>query len=175
MVLIALIVVLVQVTMWVRNALGEVREDEAKARQEAEAAAVAFQVEQGNFALLRNESASLIEFLEVWEPHLEAIDTPEGGELNISMRIKEAGLVALSQRYEVVANRTDSAIRRFVRAHLTVEDDYVETLNWLGRMETRLPALRVSSVKITRGQNPNEIRMEVMLDLPVFRTRTGGT
>lgn len=162
------IVAFVQTTLWMRNKLADSQEAEEKVRGEAQTAAVALQTEQVNLTNLKNQSSDLIEFLNTWRPHFETIDSPEGGELNISMRIKEAGLVALSQRYEVAANKADSTIRRIVRAHLTFEDDYVETLNWLGLMESRLPSLRVGSAKITRGQNANEIRMELVLELPIF-------
>ncbi len=117
---------------------------------------------------IEETSAAMREFLDAWVGPLSQVDTPEGGELNVASRVKEAGLVTLAQRFEVAANAGNDAIPRVLRAHLTFEDDFAKTLNWLGQVEETMPSSRVTDLKIVRGENGNDIRLNLVLDVPLL-------
>jgi hypothetical protein len=158
----------VQVVLQVHKHLAKVRDDVASQRAKAEGLEAQLRIERSTLAQLQNSSAALLAYLQVWEPALVAVDSPEGGELDISGRVKDSGLISLAQRFEAVPLK-NANIPRVVRANLTIEDDYARTLNWLGKLEHDLPAARVSDLRITRGQTGNDIRMDLVLDLPLLK------
>ncbi len=160
---------LFQLTFWMKDTLAEMQKEEATARSSAEGAASQVLQERNNLSQLRLSSHDLIVFLNAWEPYFANLNTPESSELNISMRIKEEGLVTLAQRYELVPNKGDANIPRLMRANLVIEDDYASTLNWLGRMESNLPILRTSNLRMTKGQSGNDVKLEVVLEVPLAR------
>ncbi|MDD5200606.1 MAG: hypothetical protein PHC88_12495 [Terrimicrobiaceae bacterium] len=145
------------------------------ARQDADTASVSLQAQRAILDDLKHKSADLLDYLDVWEPHLSRLATPESGEINVNALVKEAGLILLAQRFEVVPNKsgasvpnaTDATIPQFVRAHLTVEDDFIKTINWLGDLESKLPSARVSSLALARGQSGNDLRMDLVVDVPL--------
>ena len=158
-----------QLTFLMRDRLADVQKEDTSAREAAENAAAALINERNSLSTLRAGSHDLIMFLNAWEPYFSTMNTPESAELNISMRLKEAGLVTLAQRYELVPNRGDTNIPRIMRANLVIEDDYAATLNWLGGIESKLPTLRVSNLRLTKGQAGNDIRLEVVFEVPLVR------
>ncbi|MGH8046392.1 MAG: hypothetical protein ACREKL_04030 [Chthoniobacterales bacterium] len=150
------------------------------ARNEADAARVELNSQRALLDDLKRKSDGLIQYLNEWEPHFSRLSTPESGELNVNALVKEANLVLLAQRFEVMPNKTDSTavqntasqtIPQIVRAHLTIEDDFSKTINWLGNLESKLPIARVSSLDIIRGQAGNDVRMNVVVDIPLARPR----
>ncbi len=50
---------------------------------------------------MEKNSASMLKFLDAWAAAFAAIDSQEAGELNVTSRIKQSGLIILSQRFEV--------------------------------------------------------------------------
>ena len=60
-----------------------------------------------------------------------------------------------------------SAIQSRLNAQLVLEDDYVKVFNWLAKFEASVPAARVSSCKLSKGQSGNDLRMDLSLDLPI--------
>jgi hypothetical protein len=165
-------IVLVQVVMQVHKHLATIRHDAETARASAEATEAQLRAQRVALDTLQRDSAPLLEYLRAWEPALLTADSPEAGELIISTRIKRSGLVSLAQKYETATLKNGTTIPKVVRADLTFEDDYARTLNWLGETEHDLPASRVSSLRINRGQSGNDIRMEVELDLPLTAQQT---
>lgn len=119
----------------------------------------------------RQQSQEMREFLNTWEPYFEPLRTAQSSELNLNARIKEANLVSLSQRFELVKSTDNDAIPQTMRAHLTFEDDYARLLNWIGQLETQIPVMRVSSLNMTRGESGSDLRMELVLDLPLIKDR----
>lgn len=126
---------------------------------------------------LKRNSGDLIAFLDLWEDHLSRISTPEGGEVNVNTLVKQAGLFLLAQRFELTANKAEGSVAgeatipQIFRAHLTIEDDFVKTINWLGEVESKLPTARVSNLQLTRGQSGNDLRVNLALDIPLARAR----
>lgn len=161
-------ILLIQVVLQVHNQLAGIRRDAESARQRAIATEAQLQGQRIALATLQKDSAPLLAYLQAWEPALATADSPEAGELIISTRIKQSGLVSLAQKYETTTIKNSTAIPKIVRAELTFEDDYARTLNWLGQTEHDLPASRISSLRIERGQSGNDVRMDIDLDLPLL-------
>lgn len=157
----------VQGTLWMQDQLGVLLRQSDQARQAAKDAANSVLIETRQLDDLRNSSADLIRFLDAWEPYFTALNTARGAELAVSTRIKEANLITLSQRFDVTSNRGDSTIPQVVRTNLIIEDDYVKTMNWLGRMEEEIPTLRIVSLRLAKGQLANEVRAELILETPL--------
>ena len=95
----------------------------------------------------------------------------------MSALIKQAGLILLAQRFEVVPNKSDTSVPssadetvpQIVRAHLTIEDDFIKSINWLGELESKLPSARISNLELARGQSGNDLRMNLVVDVPLAR------
>jgi hypothetical protein len=66
-----------------------------------------------------------------------------------------------------VQSTAGQTIPQIVRAHLTIEDDFAKTLNWLGDVESKLPISRVSNLDISRGQSGNDVRVNAVVDIPL--------
>ncbi|MEC7863140.1 MAG: hypothetical protein VYC70_11005, partial [Verrucomicrobiota bacterium] len=95
------------------------------------------------------------------------------GEALINFRIKQAGIITLSQVYETVDHVKGGTIPKTLNAKLVFEDDYVKTLNWLANLEASLPAIRVSNCKLSKGQSGNDIKMELSIDIPIISSEEG--
>jgi hypothetical protein len=163
------IVVLVQLTLWVQGHRTIVQ-NEANAAQQAEADVNAqLTQERSQLGELRRQSADLIEFLKIWQPYFTTIDNPQSAEVNLSMRIKDANLVNLAQRFEQTPVKGNVSIPNTMRAYLTFEDDYARLMNWLGDLEVKMPTVRTSSVRLSKGTRANDLRMEVVLEQPLLK------
>lgn len=164
-----LIVLFVQFTLWVQGNRTKVQ-NEATAAQRAEADANAqLNQERAQLGELRTQSADLIEFLRIWQPYFTTIDNPQSAEVNLSMRVKEANLVNLAQRFEQAAQKGNASIPTVMRAYLTFEDDYARLMNWFGEIEVKMPTVRTSSVRLAKGTRANDLRMEIVLEQPLLK------
>ena len=112
------------------------------------------------------------EYLSLWEPHLKQTRNPQFGEALINLRIKQGDIITLSQGFETVNFNKGGTIPRTLQARLVFEDDYVKTLNWLATLEGTMPASRVSSLRLSKGQSGNDIKMEVTIDVPILEAET---
>ena len=163
------IVVLVQLTLWVQGHRTKVQ-NEAGAAQQAESDANAqLTQERSQLGELRRQSTELIEFLRIWQPYFSTIDNPQSAEVNMSMQIKDANLVNLAQRFELTPTKGHASIPNTLRGFLTFEDDYVRLMNWLGDLEVKMPTVRTSSVRLSKGTRTNDLRMEVVLEQPLLK------
>lgn len=163
------IVILVQITFWVQGHRTKVQ-NEAGAAQQAETNANAqLNQERAQLGELRRQSTDLIEFLRIWQPYFTTIDNPQSAEVNLSMRIKEANLVNLAQRFEQAPVKGNASIPNTMRAFLTFEDDYARLMNWLGELEVKMPTVRTSTVRLAKGTRANDLRMEVVLEQPLLK------
>ncbi len=163
-----LVVVLVQGAMQARNRLNAINNEVRQAEKKASAAEVKFKGERDAFVAMEKNSASMLKFLDAWAAAFAAIDSQEAGELNVTSRIKQSGLIILSQRFEVVSQKNET-IPKVLRVHVTFEGDYVKALNWLGRLEEELAASRVPNLKIVRGETGNDIKLTLVVDLPLVQ------
>lgn len=149
----------------------------ARARQTAELSAITLRAQRNVLEDLRAKTADLLTYLDAWEPHLARLSTADAGEVNINALLKQADLLLLSQRFELTTNQSggsvpsaaNETIPQIVRAHLTIEDDFVKSINWLGELESKLPTARLSNLEIARGQSGNDVRMNVVVDIPLAR------
>jgi len=169
-----LIVVFFQLSMTIRARLSKIEKELLDAETSANSAAALLVGEQAALKNMQDNSAEMLEFLNRWGDAMSIFDTPDSGELAVAARVKDAELVTLSQRFEVTKNQNES-IPRLIRAHLTFEDDYAKTLNWIGAIESEFPSSRVTSLKIIRGETGNDIRATLVLDLPLPLARITGT
>jgi len=134
-------ILFVQVVLQVRANLTKVQQAVSSERGNALGSESQLLVERANYDRLQKSSAALLAYLQAWEPALVAVDTPEAGELDISGRIKQSGIISLAQRFEAVATK-NANIPRVVRANLTLEDDYARTLaEWHRRFLEAWPAI----------------------------------
>lgn len=157
----------IQGTLWMNKRLDAMTQEETKAASAAQQALNLLNQERTALRTLEEGSKPLIDFLNAWEPHFQSLNTPQSAELGISMRIKEAGLVTLAQRYEGVSTRGDTTIPRVMRVTLTIEDNYAKTINWLGQLESEIPTMRIANLRLSKGQIANDIRMDVVLEIPL--------
>ncbi len=164
-----LILLLVQLTLWVQGNRTKVQ-NEASAAQLAETTAnTQLNQERAQLGELRRQSADLIEFLRIWQPYFTTIDSPQSAEITLSMRVKEANLVNLAQRFEQKPVKGNVSIPTSMRAFLTFEDDYARLMNWLGDLETKMPTIRTSSIRLAKGTRANDLRMEIVLEQPLLK------
>ena len=160
---------LVQLTIWVQGNRTKVQ-NEATAAQQAEADAnTQLNLERSQLGDLRRQSTDLIEFLRIWQPYFTTVDTAQSAEINLSMQIKDANLVNLAQRFEQAPVKGNTSIPNTMRAFLTFEDDYARLMNWLGDLEVKMPTVRTSSVRLSKGTRANDLRMEVVLEQPLLK------
>ena len=80
----------------------------------------------------------------------------------------------MSQGFETIDQSKDGTIAKTLQARLVFEDDYIKTLNWLGNLEGSMPAIRVSSCRLSKGQSGNDIKMELTVDVPIVEDAEGG-
>lgn len=166
-IVVLLIVGLVYGTLWMKDQLDTMKAEEQAAADAARQAATLLTQERNTLIALQETSRDLIEFLNSWEPYFESVNSPQAAELGVSMRIKDAALITLAQRYESVPTRGDPTIPRVMRVTLTIEDDYIKTINWLGSLEAEMPTLRIANLRLTKGQMANDIKLELVLEIPL--------
>ncbi|MEI6071674.1 MAG: hypothetical protein WCS31_07765 [Verrucomicrobiae bacterium] len=164
-----MILALIQTTLWVQKQRTTVQNEAATAQTEEEAAGTQLSLERSQFADLRRQSTDLIEFLQIWQPYFTTITNPQSAEITMQMRVKDANLVNLSQRFELSPVKGNTSIPSALRALLTFEDDYSKLLNWLGNLEKSMPTVRTGSVHLTKGTRANDLRMEVVLEQPMLK------
>jgi len=163
-----LILALVQLTLWVQNNRTRVQKEAADARMAEEAANSNLSRERNQLSELRRQSADLIEFLKIWQPQFDVINTAQSAEVNFSMQIRDSGLVNLAQSFRTEGVKGNASIPSLLSANLVFEDDYVRLLNWLGKMEAALPTMRVNGIHLSRGSRLADARLEVTLEQPLI-------
>ena len=166
-VIILLIAVLVQTTLWMNKRMVKMQGEAERAKDQVASVNLQLQIEKGQLAELENSSKALIEYLNIWLPYFSAVNSAQSAELKISLGIKKANLINLSQKYSVVGNPGNKFLPSVMRAQLAFEDDYARILNWLGQIESELPTLRVGSLRLTRGTGANDLKMELVLEQPL--------
>lgn len=167
-VVVVLIICLVQGSVWMNNRMLKVQTEAKAAGQKVDTASLRLALERRQLSELRSSSSKLIEYLKVWQPFFDAVDSPQTAELKISLRIKEENLTSLSQRYEVVGQPANHSLPYIMRAYLTFEDDYAHLLNWLGQVESQVPTMRIGTLRLSKGTGANDLRMELTLEQPLL-------
>jgi hypothetical protein len=169
-VIVLLIICMVQGTLWMNNRMIKMQSDATKAEQQVAGSSTQLMLEERQLDELKKNSKSLIDYLNVWQPYFSAIDSPQNAELKISLKIKEDDLVNLSQRYDVVSQKNPS-LPKLMRAQVVFEDNYARLLNWIGRLESELPTMRINSIRINRGTGAEDLKVEMTLEQPIVTSK----
>jgi hypothetical protein len=142
------------------------------AASDAEAKAVSAEnvvaAAQRGLTQLKGSTNDLREFAKAWDPYVSAVESPQVTEQRIIDTIKDAGVFALSQRFELLERNDATLIKRRLRAHITIEDEYSKALNWMAGVEEAVPIGRVISCRVQRGDAGNDIRLELIIDVPII-------
>jgi len=148
--------------------LVKVRKAATKARGEAVAAETSATAARRSLDKLKQTTGELREFAKAWSPYVESVRSPQATEQRIIDLIKESEVFAASQRFELLDQKKAPLITRRLRAHITIEDDYGKTLNWMAKIENAIPVCRVASCRLQRGESGNDVRVELILDFPII-------
>ncbi|MFP6872260.1 MAG: hypothetical protein VCA55_02025 [Verrucomicrobiales bacterium] len=155
-------------TMSFYNKLKLAQDEEQAANAAYDSAVFGCSAQQRSFIILRDKTKAVREYLAQWEPHFRQTRNPQFGEALVNLRIKQDDIITLSQGFETVNMDKGGTIPRTLQARLVFEDDYIKTLNWLARLESSMPATRVSSCRLSKGQSGNDIKMELTIDVPIL-------
>lgn len=114
----------------------------------------------------------LVKFANLWRGQFAVMEEQNEAETGISMKVRASNLLNLAQRYENLPhtsnNKPNESLPQIVRATLLFEDSYAKLLNWMAMMEKTKPTMRVGRVAMTAGGRDNEIRMEIVLEVPLL-------
>ncbi len=168
--LMVLIAALVYGTQEMNHRAGESRQATEDAKAAAESAALQRQIAETNLIALETKTAELRKAYREWRPHFERVRSPQEGEQRIADFVRQGGVFLISQRFDLtqVSDDKTGAITRGLTAQLVFEDDYVKTLNWLGKFEEAFPGSRVNQCRLIRGERGNNIRLELKVVLPIL-------
>lgn len=163
------IICLAQGTLWMNNRTVKLEADSRRAAQKTSSSATQLAMEKRQLTDLQNNSKDLIAYLNLWQPYFSAIDSPQNAELKFSLKIKEDNLVSLSQRYEVVGQNNQS-LPRLMRGQFIFEDSYARLLNWIGKMESDLPTMRINNLRISKGTGQDDLKVDLVMEQPILAT-----
>ncbi len=168
--------VAVQVGLTLRKHAREAAAEAATALEEEQIAQTQLDQEIRLHGDLRNQSKELLDFVQQWEPYFAIIEEQQSAETAISMRVREAGLLNMAQRYQQVPNKVNnkdnSSLPKLVRSSLVFDDKYAPLLNWMGSMEQMRPTARIGKVGLTKGSRGEDLRMELVLEVPLRKKST---
>lgn len=120
---------------------------------------------------LQRQSKELLEFVAKWEPYFAVIEEQQAAETGISMKVREAKMLNLSQRYQQIPHKINNVDNKslpiLMRATLVFDDNYPKLLNWVGTMEKIKPTMRIGRLEMTKGSRGEDLRMDVTLEVPL--------
>ncbi|MCB1096754.1 MAG: hypothetical protein KDN22_14340 [Verrucomicrobiae bacterium] len=159
------------VTLTIQGKATDMQQQAETAKSNADAAGESRRTHQNKFTKRQNETASLRSFLNRWEPSFAAISNVDVGTKEIDNQVRLGQLTSLSGR---VQEQSDNKLKgnylaSTIRGNFTFEDEYAKCINWLGRIEKDLPTSRIWHCRIGKGQRADDIKMEVILDLPLVK------
>jgi len=130
-----------------------------------------FDMEKGLLTDLEQQAAHLLNFVSSWQPYFVLLEEQQTVQNLIRKRVSNEGMLTPSQRYEQVphqiANKDVASLPVLMRATLELEDRPAKLLNWLGTMEKDTPTMRVGKLALTKGSRPEDLRMELTLEVPL--------
>ncbi len=106
-------------------------------------------------------------FLKRWTPVIQHLQTGQEAEQAVMSVGRNAGVVVLSQKFEVKDNRSSTFIPKIHQGTLVIQDEYSKVLNWMGELEKKIPLIRVNSCRIKQGENGRQINLEVHFETPL--------
>jgi len=121
------------------------------------------------------ESEEILRFLAAWTPNIDSFQTGQDIEEAIQSSIRASSLYVDSQQFETKVSRTSNVLARVIKAAIVVEDEYSKTLNWLGEIEKKVPLARITICRITPGKDPNSVRLELSIEVPIINLNADPT
>jgi len=154
-----------------RNKAQALNAEADKASKEEAALATQLQAERDVYLDLQRQSKELLEFVEKWEPFFAVIEEQQAAETGISMKVREAEMLNLSQRYQQIPHKINNVDNKslpiLMRASLVFDDTYSKLLNWVGMMEKIRPTMRIGRIALAKGSRGDDLRMDVTLEVPL--------
>lgn len=170
-VLVVGIVVILQFGMSLRTRATMAASQADAAGVEEEKLKTQLAAEEGLLKDLKAQSRDLTGFVAKWDPYFAVLEEQEAAETTISMAVRAADMLNLSQRYEqvphLINNKPNDSLPILVRASLVFDDSYAKLLNWMGEMERIEPTMRVGKVLLSQGSRGNDLKMELVLEVPL--------
>lgn len=170
-ILLAGILLFVQWGLSMSNSAKVIDEQTAAAKKEEETLRTQLKVETSTLADLTQQSRELLDFVQKWEPYFAVIEEQHAAETGISMKVREANMLNLSQNYQQVPhkinNKENPSLPILVRASLVFDDNFSKLLNWIGMMEKIKPTMRIGRLSLSKGSRGEDLRMEVTLEIPL--------
>lgn len=155
-------------TMMFNNKVKAADEEREVAERANEGAVQALNAQRQSLSFLKKKTKGLRDYLDAWEPHLRQVRDAQFGESLINLHIKRGNMVTLSSRFNARPHDKGGTIPQRLVGTLVFEDDYGKSLNWLADLEGALPASRISSCRLTKGQSGNDVKMELSIDVPIL-------
>ena len=161
----------VQLGMMFQNKARAVDVEVEKARGEEKGLETQLAAENDILTDLQRQSDELLKFVAKWKPFFALIEEKQSAETGISMKVREEGMLTLSQRYQQVPhkinNKDNVSLPVLIRATLLFDDNYSKLLNWFGTMEKIKPTMRVGRLALSKGSRGEDLRMELVLEIPL--------
>lgn len=157
-------------TQEMRNRTNKARQAAEAAQAEAENAQFQRGIAETNLIALKSDTFELREGFAKWFPYFSSATTPQEGEQRIADAIRDGKVFLLSNRFQMKEYAGDDrgVLIGVLEGELDFEDDYVKTLNWLGKLEESVPNCRITSCNIIRGDRANNIRLKLKLEMPIM-------
>ena len=170
-VLVVLMLVVVQLALMMQRRAKATSAEADAAQQQVAQLQTQLSAERATLGDLQDQSKDLIDFVSEWAPFFAVLEQKQEAETNISMKVRSANMLNLSQRYQQVQhkinNKENASLPVLVRASLVFDDSYSKLLNWLGEMERTKPTMRVGKLVLSKGSRGEDLRMEVTLEVPL--------
>lgn len=165
------ILVLIQLGQSFQQKAKTLNAEADSAGKEEDSLVTQLEAEKGVYEDLKRQSKDLLEFVKKWEPFFAVLDEQQAAETSISMKVREAQMLNLSQRYQQIPhkinNKDNTSLPILMRATLVFDDDYVKLLNWVGLMEKIKPTMRIGRLVLSKGSRGDDLRMDVTLEVPL--------
>jgi hypothetical protein len=163
----------VQLGMMFQNNARAVDLEVEKARSEEKGLQTQLVAEKDLLSDLQRQSDELLKFVAKWKPYFALITEKQSAETGISMKVREEAMLTLSQRYQEVPhkinNKDNASLPLLIRASLLFDDNYSKLLNWFGKMEKIRPTMRVGKLRLNKGSQGDDLRMELVLEVPLMK------
>ena len=147
-----------------KNAIVEEREN---ANIEFEDARQKCELAETTLGTFTSTSAELRDFLKLWEPHIDRLDSAQEAENALLSIVRASGVLVLSQKTEPKENRGNLFIPKSLVGSIIVQDDYAKTMNFLGELERTLPLARITQCHIKQGDIGQRINLEIHVEIPI--------
>lgn len=172
------ILLCVQLGMTFQSRARSVDVEVEKAKAEEKSLQATLQAEQVLLTDLQGQSKELLDFVGKWKPYFGLLEQKQSVETSISMKVRDEGMLTLSQRYQEVphkiSNKDIGSLPVLIRASLLFDDNYDKLLDWFGFMEQDKPTMRVGKISLSKGSRGDDLRMELVLEVPLMKKAPEG-